>query len=116
MIKTPRQRCSWSSACGAGALLPDWRLFDHTILLGGTAGFLVADSLKHAFNPAGAAVVLATSLVVSIYLVSTFTLAKLERWFRPSGFVFGAHAGELAPIHRTPPRRRPRRAPPPKPR
>ena len=44
-----------ASACGAAALLPEWRLFDHTILLGGAAGFLVADSLKHALNPAGAA-------------------------------------------------------------
>ncbi len=52
-------------------------------MLGGTAGYLVADSLKHALNPAGTAVVLFTSLVVSTYLVSTFTLAKLEAWFSP---------------------------------
>jgi S-DNA-T family DNA segregation ATPase FtsK/SpoIIIE len=76
------------SACGAAALLPQWRLFDHTILLGGTAGFLVADSLRHALNPAGAAVVLATALVISVYLVSTFTLAKLRGWFRPLFTVF----------------------------
>jgi S-DNA-T family DNA segregation ATPase FtsK/SpoIIIE len=71
------------SACGAAAILPEWRLFNHTILLGGAAGFLVADSLMRALNPAGAAVVLATALVVSIYLVSTFTLEKLPIWFRP---------------------------------
>src|SRR5581483_394645 len=72
-----------ASACGAAALLPEWRLFDRTVLLGGAAGYLIADSLIHALNPAGAAVVLATSLVISIYLVSTFTLAKLEGWFAP---------------------------------
>jgi S-DNA-T family DNA segregation ATPase FtsK/SpoIIIE len=77
-----------TSACGAAALLPQWRLFDHTIPLGGAAGFLVADSLKHALNPAGAAVVLATALVISIYLVSTFTLSKLRAWFRPLFTVF----------------------------
>src|SRR5580698_4657588 len=71
------------SACGAAGLLPEWRLFDHTILPGGAAGFLVADSLKHALNPAGSAVVLATVLVVSVYLVSTFTLAKLRAWLDP---------------------------------
>src|SRR5580658_4951949 len=76
------------SACGAAGLLPEWRLFDHTILPGGAAGFLVADSLKHALNPAGAAIVLATALVVSIYLVSTFTLAKLCAWFHPLLNVF----------------------------
>ena len=30
---------------------------------------------------AGASVVLVTSFVVSIYLVSTFTLQKLDDWF-----------------------------------
>jgi len=77
-----------ASACGAAALLPEWRLFEHTILLGGSAGFLIADSLKHALNAAGAVVVLATALVISIYLVSTFTLGKLRGWFRPLLTVF----------------------------
>jgi DNA segregation ATPase FtsK/SpoIIIE, S-DNA-T family len=72
-----------SSACGAAALLPDWRLFDHTITLGGAAGFLIADSLKHSLNLAGTAVVLLTTLVIATYLVSTFTLAKLHSWFAP---------------------------------
>ena len=81
------------SACGAAGLLPDWRLFDHTILPGGAAGFLVADSLRHALNPAGAAVVLATALLISVYLVSTFTLGKLRAWFHPLLNVF-ARIGE----------------------
>lgn len=71
------------SACGAAALLPAWRVFDGSIMIGGVAGFLVATSLKRAVNPTGAAVILATSLVISIYLVSTFTLSKLGVWFRP---------------------------------
>src|SRR6185312_6447248 len=78
-----------ASACGAAALLPEWRLFNHSVLPGGATGFLVADSLKRALNPAGAAVVLATALVISIYLVSTFTLAKLRGWFGPLIAVFG---------------------------
>jgi S-DNA-T family DNA segregation ATPase FtsK/SpoIIIE len=77
-----------ASACGAAALLPDWRVFDRTIMLGGAAGFLIADSLKHSFNLAGSAVVLATSLVISTYLVSTFTLAKLHGWLSPFFAVF----------------------------
>ncbi len=76
------------SACGAAALIPEWRLFEKTILAGGTAGFLIADSLKHALNLAGAAVVLATSLVLSLYLVSTFTLATVERGFSPAILFF----------------------------
>ncbi|MDQ1470263.1 MAG: segregation ATPase FtsK/SpoIIIE, family [Bryobacterales bacterium] len=75
------------SACGAAALLPEWRLFEHTILPGGAAGFLVAGFLRQGLNVAGAGVVLATSLIVSTYLVSTFTLAALDgfvaRFFGP---------------------------------
>jgi S-DNA-T family DNA segregation ATPase FtsK/SpoIIIE len=61
------------SACGVAALLPDWRLFD----------FLVAGELRDQMNLAGAAVVLLTALIVSTYLVSTFTLASLEGWLAP---------------------------------
>ena len=72
-----------ASACGVAALLTHSRIFEDTILPGGTAGFLLADTLKHSMNIAGAAVVLLTSLVVSLYLVSTFTLATVERWLAP---------------------------------
>jgi S-DNA-T family DNA segregation ATPase FtsK/SpoIIIE len=71
------------SACGAAALLPDWRLFDRTVMPGGAAGFLVAGILRHSLNVAGTAVVLATALIVSVYLVSAFSLATLERWLAP---------------------------------
>src|SRR5580658_6934375 len=61
------------SACGLAALLPGWHLFNGAIMPGGTAGYLVADSLKHALNLAGTVVVLFTSMVISTYLVSSFT-------------------------------------------
>jgi len=41
-------------------------------------------------NIAGAAVILVTAFIVSTYLVSTFTLQKLEDWFAPLIMVFGA--------------------------
>jgi S-DNA-T family DNA segregation ATPase FtsK/SpoIIIE len=72
-----------ASVCGAAALLPDWRLFGRAILPGGVAGYLLADSLKNALNLAGSAVVLATAVVVSTYLVSSFTLEKLQGWLAP---------------------------------
>ncbi len=77
-----------ASACGTAALLPDWRIFEGTIMLGGTAGFLISDALKHMLNPVGSGVVLATALVISTYLVSAFTLAKLHDWFAPLVAVF----------------------------
>ncbi|HEU5022609.1 MAG TPA: DNA translocase FtsK 4TM domain-containing protein, partial [Bryobacteraceae bacterium] len=72
-----------ASACGVAALLPEWRVFDDTVLPGGTAGYLLADSLRTKLNFLGAAVILVTSAVISLYLVSTFTLATVERWFAP---------------------------------
>jgi DNA segregation ATPase FtsK/SpoIIIE, S-DNA-T family len=72
-----------ASACGVVALLTRLRLYENTVLPGGTAGFLLADSLKHSLNIAGAAVVLVTSLIISLYLVSTFTFATVERWLAP---------------------------------
>ena len=77
-----------ASACGTAALMPDWRIFESTIMLGGTAGFLISDALKHMLNPVGSGVVLATALVISTYLVSAFTLAKLHDWFAPLIAVF----------------------------
>jgi S-DNA-T family DNA segregation ATPase FtsK/SpoIIIE len=76
------------SACGTASLLPAWRIFDGSIMLGGVAGYLVATSLKRAVNPTGSAVILATALVISTYLVSSFTLEKLSHWFRPLINVF----------------------------
>ena len=72
-----------ASACGVAALFTHTRLFGNAILPGGTAGFLLADSLRHSLNVAGTTVVLITSLIVSIYLVSSFTLAKVEGWLAP---------------------------------
>ncbi|MCU1327972.1 MAG: translocase FtsK, partial [Bryobacterales bacterium] len=71
------------SAAGLAALLPDWRLFENTITTGGAAGFLIASSMLPALNLAGTIVVLATTFIVSVYIVSTFTLAALSRWFAP---------------------------------
>jgi S-DNA-T family DNA segregation ATPase FtsK/SpoIIIE len=71
------------SLCGLAALLPDWRLFDRSIGPGGAVGFLTAGLLRHELNLAGTAVVLATAFVVSVYLVSTFSLASLQFLFSP---------------------------------
>jgi S-DNA-T family DNA segregation ATPase FtsK/SpoIIIE len=42
---------------------------------------LLAHALVGALNSAGAVLVTLTALIVSVYLVSTFTLARLEDWF-----------------------------------
>ena len=68
------------SLSAASSLVPNWRLFEHVILPGGGLGLLLADTLKSALNPAGAAIVLATALIISVYLISTFSLNNLPRW------------------------------------
>ena len=42
---------------------------------------LLAQYLMHALNPTGAILLTITTLIVSVYLVSTFTVSKLAGWF-----------------------------------
>jgi S-DNA-T family DNA segregation ATPase FtsK/SpoIIIE len=52
-----------------------------TIPIGGTLGLALANYLVDSLNLAGALLATATVVVVSVYLVSTFTLARLGDWF-----------------------------------
>ncbi|MGO9257321.1 MAG: DNA translocase FtsK [Bryobacteraceae bacterium] len=74
-------------ACAALSFLP-LRLFGGVIRIGGTLGFATASYLVDSLNIPGALVVTGTVVIVSIYLVSSFTLAKLSDWLvRPrAGF------------------------------
>jgi len=67
------------SACAALSFLP-WRLFRGAIPIGGTVGLTLATWLVQSLNVAGAILATATALVVSLYLVSTFTVTKLGEW------------------------------------
>jgi S-DNA-T family DNA segregation ATPase FtsK/SpoIIIE len=76
------------SASAGLAFLP-WRMFGGAIRLGGTAGLLLARYLLGTLNLAGAIVAILTSVLISVYLVSTFTLATAvelyaipRAWFR----------------------------------
>jgi DNA segregation ATPase FtsK/SpoIIIE, S-DNA-T family len=65
----------------AGLAFLPWRMFGGAIRVGGTAGYLLARYLLGTLNLAGAIVAILTSVMVSIYLVSSFTLAKGAEWF-----------------------------------
>jgi len=69
---------SLSTALG---LLPDWRFYADSILAGGLIGEAAADAVRAAMNLTGATVLAVTSLIVSFYLATSFTLSKLRRWF-----------------------------------
>jgi DNA segregation ATPase FtsK/SpoIIIE, S-DNA-T family len=65
----------------AGLAFLPWRMFGGAIRMGGTAGYLLARYLLGTLNLAGAIVAILTSVVVSVYLVSSFTVAKAMEWF-----------------------------------
>jgi S-DNA-T family DNA segregation ATPase FtsK/SpoIIIE len=67
--------------CAALSFLP-LRL-GGTVPIGGTLGLALANYLVDSLNLAGALVATATAIVVSVYLVSTFTLARLGEWLAP---------------------------------
>jgi DNA segregation ATPase FtsK/SpoIIIE, S-DNA-T family len=72
-----------SSCCAACSLFGTWRLFDGAVAIGGTLGVWLASYLLVSLNLAGAIVATATVLVVSFYLVSTFTMSKVGEWLAP---------------------------------
>jgi S-DNA-T family DNA segregation ATPase FtsK/SpoIIIE len=68
------------------------RMFGGTVPIGGTLGLALANYLVESLNLAGALLATATAVVVSVYLVSTFTLARLGEWLAgPIGW-FGRSA------------------------
>jgi len=71
------------SLTAAVSFAPRVMLFSDAIPLGGLLGQVMAHYLMHALNPVGAILLTITTLIVSIYLVSTFTMAKLGIWFAP---------------------------------
>jgi S-DNA-T family DNA segregation ATPase FtsK/SpoIIIE len=68
------------SACAALSFAP-WRLFSGNIRIGGMLGYALGGYLVDSLNLAGAILFTATALLLSVYLVSTFTVAKLGEWF-----------------------------------
>jgi len=76
------------SACTAAGLAPEYRIFERTIPLGGATGIVAADLLHGALNKIGAIIVTVSCFVVSVYLVSAFSLEVLVGWFRgPMQFI-----------------------------
>ena len=69
------------SLTAAVSFAPRLTLFSGAIPIGGLLGMLLAHYLIHALNPTGAILLTVTTLIVSVYLVSTFTMSKLAVWF-----------------------------------
>ena len=79
VVKTAGSVVLTLGACAALSLLP-WRIYDGAVSMGGALGFLLAHYLVDTLNLAGALLAMATAIVVSVYLVSSFTLEKFAAW------------------------------------
>ena len=71
------------SLTAAVSFAPRVIVFGGAIPLGGLLGQVMAHYLTHALNPVGAVLLTITTLIVSVYLVSTFTMSKLGDWLAP---------------------------------
>lgn len=76
--------------CTSFSLAPGAKAFSGAIPAGGVLGTMVADLLVFYFNFTGAALVTATALVVSLYLISTFSVAVLVEWMEGPAAVMKA--------------------------
>ena len=81
-------------AISAGLSFAPVYLFGGAIQIGGTLGLILATSLVDSLNVAGALLATLTTLIVSVYLVSTFTLAKLAGWLAGPVAWFQRRAGD----------------------
>ena len=59
---------------------PGWRIFQGTVPAGGMLGLLLASWLVGWLNLPGAAILTATTLLVSLYLATTFSMALVGGW------------------------------------
>jgi S-DNA-T family DNA segregation ATPase FtsK/SpoIIIE len=66
---------------GAALSFLPWRLFGGTIRIGGTLGSALSRYLLDTLNVAGAPLAILGAFVVAIYLVSSFSMARLADWF-----------------------------------
>lgn len=69
-----------ASLCTALSLLPSWKPIGGAIPAGGLVGLLLEGYLVQNMNLTGAALLTAAAGILAIYLVSSFTMAKLFYW------------------------------------
>src|SRR5690242_3601784 len=70
----------WLAVASACGLVPDWHPL-RGLAASGVVGLVIADFLVARMNPTGAAIMTAAWAIIAIYLISTFEVALLARWF-----------------------------------
>jgi S-DNA-T family DNA segregation ATPase FtsK/SpoIIIE len=75
------------------SLLPTWHPWNGSFSSGGMIGVVLAGSLQASLNFTGAALLTGICLILSIYLISTFSMATLAKWLAgPLGLLRSALA------------------------
>ncbi|HYM13766.1 MAG TPA: DNA translocase FtsK 4TM domain-containing protein [Bryobacterales bacterium] len=69
-----------SSACAALAVYPTAYLWKQTTEMGGLTGRILADDLLDVFNATGAVIAILIGATLSLYLLTTFSLARFGAW------------------------------------
>ena len=70
-----------SASCAAFGFGTDWRPIADSLPAGGVVGGILADSLVSSMNLTGAAMFTGVCWILGLYLVSTFEMSKLAKWF-----------------------------------
>jgi S-DNA-T family DNA segregation ATPase FtsK/SpoIIIE len=86
------------ATCTGLGLLPDWRPIASTLPAGGLFGVLMADTLVGMMNQVGAIIATFAVWVVSLYLISTFEMARLRWFLRPLAMFAAAFNAALNSI------------------
>lgn len=81
LIKMTGAAALVASICTAFALGPAWRPIGGVIPASGLLGGVIADYLIQNLNITGALILTAACAIVSIYILTTFSMAKLAAWF-----------------------------------
>ena len=68
------------SICAGLSLLPSWHPWKGAFSAGGILGVVLADSLTASLNLTGAALLTSICLILSLYLISTFSMATFAKW------------------------------------
>ncbi|HLK20290.1 MAG TPA: DNA translocase FtsK 4TM domain-containing protein [Bryobacteraceae bacterium] len=75
------------------SLLPTWHPWNGSFSSGGMIGVVLADSLRASLNFTGAALLTGICFILSLYLISTFSMVTLAKWLHgPLGLLRNALA------------------------
>jgi S-DNA-T family DNA segregation ATPase FtsK/SpoIIIE len=87
----------------SASMFPNWRFFEGAVVPGGGIGSVLADMMKASLNQTGTAIVLVCCFIISLYVITTFSLKHIPSWparvitwpFRVIGRMFSSFQAKL---------------------